>query len=197
MEFETTFTPRIPPNDNLIIYHYCNDYVLKSICENQEIWLSDIYAMNGSDEFEWGRQLFIRVLKENKNEFDQLFRFFIISKVMSAVPNTLPLIACFSKNGDLLSQWRAYAEDGKGFSIGFNSNAVYHGLGVNLNSVVYQEEKQYTLILNTIRGLHAMWKLNNENYDEVQTPSQIFSIDLAYLKNRPFLKNRKLELFDY
>ena len=52
---------------------------------------------------------------------------------MSAVPNTLPLIGCFSKNGDLLSQWRAYAEDGKGFSIGFDSNYIYHGLGVNIN----------------------------------------------------------------
>lgn len=68
---------------------------------------------------------------------------------MSAVPNTLPLISCFSKNGDLLSQWRAYAEDGKGFSIGFDSNYIYHGLGVNINSVVYEEETQYRLILNT------------------------------------------------
>ncbi|HEY8660108.1 MAG TPA: DUF2971 domain-containing protein [Hanamia sp.] len=68
---------------------------------------------------------------------------------MSAVPNTLPLIGCFSKNGDLLSQWRAYAEDDKGFSIGFDSNYIYHGLGVNINSVVYEEETQYRLILNT------------------------------------------------
>jgi len=77
IEFETTFIPRFIPNDNSIIYHYCNDYVLKSICENQEIWLSDIYAMNDSSEFEWGRELFLRVLKENKNEFDQLLDFLL------------------------------------------------------------------------------------------------------------------------
>ena len=194
MEFETTFSPRFIANDNSIIYHYCNEYVLKSISQNQEIWLSDIYAMNDSSEFEWGRELFIKVLKENKNEFDQLFRFFIISKVMSAVPNTLPLIACFSKNGDLLSQWHAYADDGKGFSIGFNSNAVYHGLGVNINSVVYEEQKQYSLILNTIRGLHAIWKLNNEDYEDVQTPSKIFAIDLAYLKNPTFFEEQEIRI---
>ena len=193
-KLETTFSPRFVPNYQSIIYHYCNDYVLKSICENQEIWLSDICAMNDNSEFEWGRELFITVMKENKNEFDQLFRFFIISKVMSAVPDTLPLIGCFSKNGDLLSQWRAYAEDGKGFSIGFDSNQIYHGLGVNINSVVYEEEVQYRLILNTLRGLHAMWKLSNKNYDEIQIPSQIFSIDLAYLKNPTFFEEQEIRI---
>lgn len=29
-------------------------------------------------------------------------------------------ICCFSKEGDILSQWRAYANDGRGISIGFN-----------------------------------------------------------------------------
>ncbi|MGN6603620.1 MAG: DUF2971 domain-containing protein [Ginsengibacter sp.] len=193
-KFETTFSPRFIPNDQSIIYHYCNDDVLKSICENQEIWLSDIYAMNDSSEFEWGRELFITVLKENKKEFDQLFRFFIVSKVMSAVPDTLPLIGCFSKNGDLLSQWRAYSEDGKGFSIGFDSNKIYQGLGVHINSVVYEEEVQYKLILNTLRGLHAIWKSTNENYDEIQIPSQIFSIDLAYLKNPTFFEEQEIRI---
>jgi len=31
-------------------------------------------------------------------------------------------VSCFCENGDVLSQWRAYAEAGEGFSIGFNSN---------------------------------------------------------------------------
>ena len=34
------------------------------------------------------------------------------------------LIACFSQRGDILSQWRAYADDGKGFSIGFDLEMV-------------------------------------------------------------------------
>jgi len=31
-------------------------------------------------------------------------------------------IACFSEKGDLLSQWRAYADDGEGVAIGFDPN---------------------------------------------------------------------------
>ena len=34
-------------------------------------------------------------------------------------------ITCFSRNGDLLSQWRAYGDDGRGVSIGFNSKLLY------------------------------------------------------------------------
>lgn len=194
MHFETTFSQRFNPIANSIIYHYCGDSVQNSICENQEIWLSNIYAMNDSSEFEWGRQLFIKALKENKGEFDQAFRIFIISKVMSTVPNTLPLIACFSINGDLLSQWRAYADDGKGFSIGFDTNSIYEGLGVNLNSVVYDENKQYLLVLNTLKGLHALWKENEENYDEIDEPSKIFSIDLVYLKNPTFFEEQEIRI---
>jgi len=33
-------------------------------------------------------------------------------------------ITCFSRNGDLLSQWRAYGNDGKGVSIGFYSKLI-------------------------------------------------------------------------
>jgi len=194
MKFETTFTPRYIPNENSIIYHYCDDFVMKSICQNQEVWLSDIYSMNDSSEFHWGRELFVKVLKENKHEFDQTFRIFIIGKVMSAIPNVLPLIACFSKIGDLLSQWRAYANDGKGFSIGFDAIAIKNGLGVNINSIVYNEEAQYNLILDTIRGFHAMWKLNSEDYDEIQIPSEIFSIDLAYLKNPTFFEEQEIRI---
>ena len=28
-------------------------------------------------------------------------------------------VSCFSADGDVLSQWRAYADDGHGFAIGF------------------------------------------------------------------------------
>lgn len=31
-------------------------------------------------------------------------------------------LACFSANGDLLSQWRAYADDGRGVALGFNAD---------------------------------------------------------------------------
>ena len=191
MAFKTIFNKRFHIRRNPIIYHYCNDFVLKSICQNQKLWLSNIYNMNDGSEFEWGRNKFIEVLKSNKHEFDQKFRFYAVGMVMSAIPNILPLIGCFSKNGDLLSQWRAYANDGKGFSIGFSSKAIYEGLGVNMNSVLYEEKEQSNIILNTLRGLHVVWALSGENFEEIDEPTKIFASDLAYLKNPTFFEEQE------
>jgi hypothetical protein len=87
MEFKSTFDHRFDSQKDSVIYHYCSEFVLKSICKNHELWLSDIYTMNDSSEFEWGRKLFVDVLKDNKDEFEQRFRFFIMSSVMSAIPS--------------------------------------------------------------------------------------------------------------
>lgn len=194
MEFETTFKERFIVKDNPVIYHYCNGISLNSILDNNNLWLSDIYKQNDSAERKWGKDLFIRVLKENKNEFDQSFRFFIISTVISSTLNILPTVACFSKNGDLLSQWRAYADDGKGFSIGFSSKLISSGLGVNINSVEYDIDRQYNIILCTLRGLHAIWKINGEDYEEILLQSQIFSIDLAYFKHPSFFEEQEIRI---
>src|SRR5437868_13516061 len=35
---------------------------------------------------------------------------------------TRQFLACFSTSGDSLSQWRAYADDAQGFSIGFDTS---------------------------------------------------------------------------
>ncbi|ECA5815027.1 DUF2971 domain-containing protein, partial [Salmonella enterica subsp. enterica serovar Enteritidis] len=47
-----------------------------------------------------------------------------------------PFACCLSKSGDILSQWRAYAKDGFGVSIGFDREKldVYDGIiGNNLD----------------------------------------------------------------
>jgi hypothetical protein len=64
-------------------------------------------------------------------------------------------IACFSEHGDLLSQWRAYADDGRGVSAGFSFDDlavptgltftnVFHRrpLGCTIDRVVYEEKEQ-------------------------------------------------------
>lgn len=54
----------------------------------------------------------------------------------------LALGTCFSENGDLLSQWRGYAQDGKGFAINFNADL--------LNKWVIDKQKTQGLSLKKI-----------------------------------------------
>ena len=100
-----------------MIYHYCSAEVFEIIAETKKIRLSDITKMNDEGEYKSGFQIIRDILKSHP-KVDQS-----ISTEMS--PNNINhtfkvLIASFSKNGDLLSQWRAYADDGRGFSIGFD-----------------------------------------------------------------------------
>jgi hypothetical protein len=55
-------------------------------------------------------------------------------------------ITCFSRKGDLLSQWRAYGDDGRGVSIGFDSKLLYkvdsRKNDIYVEDVLYDKEKQ-------------------------------------------------------
>jgi len=179
---------------DILIYHYCNEFVLNSILENKKIWLSDINFMKDSTELKWARDLFIKVLTDNKSIFEQEFRFYIIHSVFELDNNALPLIGCFSLDGDLLSQWKDYGENGEGFSIGFSSKLIYEGLGVNIYPITYDENKQYEIILNELKGIYEEWKRNDKDYGSISMFSAFFSVDLNYLKNPCFKKEKEVRI---
>lgn len=60
--------------------------------------------------------------------------------------NEYPIfISCFSKTGDLLSQWRAYGQNGMGLSIGFDYKklkALHNGKDILVEKICYQEPSQ-------------------------------------------------------
>lgn len=124
------------------IYHYCSVESMMSILRNKCIWLNDSSKTNDSTEIIWVLKNLIEVLTENLEKerlYIQSSLFEKIKAVIDAIeeeqktsPSTFltkilldnqkNFLACFSVNGDLLSQWRAYANDGTGVSIGFDSN---------------------------------------------------------------------------
>lgn len=99
------------------LYHYCSIDSFFAIIQSKSIWLSNVSQMNDS--------------KENKiieNFFPLMDSFFEKVKFKEWIEpfyftfQKEPLIFCLSENKDLLSQWRGYANDGKGISIGFDIN---------------------------------------------------------------------------
>jgi len=104
------------------MYHYCSLDSFFSIVKNQELWLTradytnDIYEMQYVDHkmLEIANEMLengeiteeaSRDLKMFYNREDYYGKMFI---------------GCFSRQGENLSQWRLYADDAKGVSIGFN-----------------------------------------------------------------------------
>lgn len=100
-----------------MIYHYCNQDVFEKITETKIIWLSDITKMNDESEYKNGFQIIRDILRDYSDIDQRIVTELGPGKINNGIKI---LIACFSNNGDLLSQWREYADDSKGFSIGFD-----------------------------------------------------------------------------
>lgn len=98
----------------MLLYHYCSETVFKSIMGKKQVWLSDVTKSNDSTEL-------VSLLMEYKKVCNQG----IIDKEINDIREKYICWAfCLSEKGDLLSQWRGYASDGAGFSIGFDEETI-------------------------------------------------------------------------
>lgn len=118
-----------------IIYHYCGVETFLNIIRNHTLRLSDLCKSTDSLEL---KSLLDAVQEEimnqytNNNDFwdsviygmdmDDAFSFMLQMLISKMKKNTDQMLfgVCFSEDGDLLGQWREYAEKGTGISIGFD-----------------------------------------------------------------------------
>ncbi|MFM2582852.1 DUF2971 domain-containing protein [Vibrio campbellii] len=137
------------------IYHYTDMNALISILTNKELWATSHRALNDAKEFTWSVDMLIKTLKSKASEnslgrnqrvIEALFE----SIIHTQVSETVMYITSFSHVDDVLGQWRAYADNGRGVSIGFDSrkiegeisNGISSGIASSLVSVVYDKESQ-------------------------------------------------------
>ncbi len=121
-----------------------------AICEHKSLRFSDINMMNDEAESAYGYSIFENaadvLLKERKvnpklpaisvDFFDRVDALLSPQQVHSH-----PVISCFSRLPDILSQWRAYANDGRGFCLGFPGE-VLDAMPASLLEVEYDPERQ-------------------------------------------------------
>lgn len=109
------------------IYHYTSIETLVSIIKNQTIWATDYRGLNDSTEktdyIEKAKVVFEKFDFPNSDAKKRLLFAVNYAKKKNAG------VISFSKSGDLLSQWRSYADDGAGVSIGFRMTEIknHHG----------------------------------------------------------------------
>lgn len=104
-----------------MLYHYCFNDTFLSILRNSELWLSELTLSNDSMEGAWVWEM----LKEEcsrcgiPEEHISLLegKFSVLRDIVWAVG------FCMSRNDDVLSQWRGYADNGAGVAIGFDLDA--------------------------------------------------------------------------
>lgn len=130
-----------------LIYHYCSPYTFQQIIEKKCLWLSATNNMNDFAEGGWVTNALNNVIHRVTNEKNKEWIEHLLFQYNSA--NTPKYVACFSKDGDILSQWRAYAQNGEGVSIGFHQES----FGVNSGIAYNHPQKEHCIKLNDIEYL--------------------------------------------
>ena len=135
-----------------MIYQYTNDVGLRGILENGKLWFTDIFNLNDPAELKHGISSAVKIISakidEERPEIGQ-FSNNLSAMLQGAIEETAHyFVCCFSKAGDDLGQWRAYADNGRGYAIGFEAKMLEQafanatpGPGRMTFPITYGEEK--------------------------------------------------------
>lgn len=212
------------------LYHYCSLETLIAIISNKCLRLSDLSKSNDYMERKWIMNIVEEALDKSfkdegiiinlredywyaegvNNHIDYLLEMLRYEVTHSSY------ITCFSRKGDLLSQWRAYGDDGRGVSIGFDSKLLYkvdsRKNDIYIEDVLYDKEKQiedihlavYDALIymkdlfeqDTARVIDDFNKYFIEEFDAFcEVISNELSILSCYMKNPAFKEENEVRIF--
>ena len=101
------------------------------------------------------------------------------------------MVGCFSLDGDVLSQWRAYAQDGEGFAIGFSPLLIK--LPAKKMRILYDENEQIKELLGNFMHIHEVEKSFGFKYgEEFRKHLYHVGFDFCAYKNPAFREEREV-----
>jgi Protein of unknown function (DUF2971) len=155
-------------NENIKLYHYTNLDGLQGILNKRMLWSSHTGSFNDPAELQYGKDLIVSELTQKKNVVTHREIQTLLEELISLIKiyDTVfyhNYVTCFCESGNLLSQWRGYADSGGGYSIGLEfspETSFYHQINNFQNSsymilrkVEYELEKQKEWISSYIAAL--------------------------------------------
>jgi hypothetical protein len=149
------------------LYHYTTAEGLLGILETQKLWATHYAYLNDPSEVEYGRQLIIEFLTDERTRViqqpdfqgaDRWMGFLGLAEeavLKARVQIGDPFLACFCEDGDLLSQWRRYGSDGRGYSLGVRPRALdsLGSDGIRLLDVRYDKEEQKRMVSEILNAV--------------------------------------------
>ncbi|MEH3038114.1 MAG: DUF2971 domain-containing protein [Sphingomonas adhaesiva] len=139
------------------VFHYTDAAGLHGMLSQHSIWLTDHRFLNDKTEAAYTKTL-VRSILDKLDSDDAITRAFlkrmrILSEIRS---NDDSFVFSLSEASDDLSQWRGYARDGQGFTLGFDAN-VLHTVGrpddaeYSFAKVEYDPDRQSSTLEKMIR----------------------------------------------
>jgi hypothetical protein len=129
------------------LYHYCSNAAFLSIISSREIFASEFTLSNDSLEGKWVREV-VKQYASDIKLVEPYHQAILLQHVDVMTRYSGATGICLSEEGDLLSQWRGYADDANGVSIGFDSTCfgVEGSTLPSLRQVIYDSAAQRKLI---------------------------------------------------
>lgn len=132
-----------------IYYHYCSVDTFFNIMQTSTLRLGNPLSMNDSAEIIWFLELVEKYVDQKGIYREISEKWELVEKMMKSIIHEIdfPYILCLSKSSDVLSQWRSYANDGKGVAIGIDVDVLlrYSNL-LSGNEIIYNSEEQMKLL---------------------------------------------------
>ncbi len=112
-----------------LLYHYCDAHALLNILKSRAVWATGTKYLNDTTELlSLSNSMRAHAEKHRSNPAgealsDMVDFYWVSSDTMQTQTIGMDRFAsCFSTDGDLLSQWRAYGNNGRGYAIGFDAS---------------------------------------------------------------------------
>lgn len=151
--------------DEKLLYHYTDLDGLRGILKTRSFWCGHHSTFNDPMEIQYGKKLISDLISERKEDEENpnIKEFY---KSASLYVNAFGLsihhafISCFCEDGDLLSQWREYSDNGGGYCLGLEfsnqtmietkTDNIPSDNKIKLRKVIYKREEQEELINNLL-----------------------------------------------
>lgn len=135
----------VPP----VLYHYTDAAGLHGMLTTGKVWLTDYRFLNDKTEIIHTYNVTKKVITEKLNDAPDSALTSFYAQILSMLERESEypsLVFSLSEDRDDLSQWRGYARDGRGFTIGFDGVALQRASsgsgGYQFSKVEYDDAKQ-------------------------------------------------------
>jgi hypothetical protein len=154
------------PGDVECVYHYTNAQGALGVLSSRKLWATHYQYMNDPLEARVALPVIKNFLtevvamadgEESANQLPPLdqVRWILGSHVLGSLEDMhslhAPMVTSFSSEGDSLTQWRLYGDDGRGYAIGLDASVMRERLGPEVAGiyfwpVVYKRARQRKLV---------------------------------------------------
>jgi hypothetical protein len=182
------------------LFHYTDLNAFLSIIQNKKLWLTGAYNLNDHQEISWthrkiGSRLNELSSKHGRERPDEIW-------ALLHANSGVPYICSLSSESDLLSQWRAYGQNGSGVAIGFKRTALpgserlpmlTYGKkdSVSLHQVVYNENAQNQLIDSILAPAFEGAEVDDQAHWAMSTAASQLAGLSSIFKNPAFAEEKE------